>query len=128
MKRKRPLRYIHQSISRVRDSRRGIVLFGTGATVAFTSLSAAMHGYRPFFEPLLQVFLSYAAHRSGGGYYRYDPSDYLFWAWMPLVLAGVLLVTCVIFFVTKPGTDRRIDNTLRQRLEQRARGAPLEPD
>lgn len=87
-----------------------------------------MHAYRAFFEPLLRVMLPYAAGRSGGGYYRYAASDYVFWAWMPLVFAAVSLMTCLTFFITKPATDRRIDNTLRQRLEQRARGAPLEPD
>lgn len=87
-----------------------------------------MHGYRPFFEPLLRLLLPLAAGRLRGGYYQYDASDYVFWAWMPLVLAAVLLVTCLVFFITKPATDQRIDKTLRQRLEQSARGAPLEPD
>ena len=127
MKRKRPLRYVHQRIARLRDTRRGIALFGAGATFAFTLLSAAMHSYRPFFEPLLRVLLPYAAGRLGGGHYHYDPSNYVFWAWMPLVFAAVLLTTCLVIFITKPATDRRIDSTLRQRLQQQARGAPLEP-
>lgn len=119
---------MHQSIAKLRDTRRGIALVGTGAILVFTSLTALMHSYRAFFEPLLRFLLPYVAGRFGGGYYRYDPSDYAFWAWMPMVLAVVLSFTCLVFFITKSATDKRIDSALRERLEQRARGAPLEPD
>ena len=119
---------MHQRIARLRDTRRGIALFGAGVTVVLACLSVAMQSYRWFFEPLLRVLLPIAAGQLGGGYYRYDPADYLFWAWMPLMLAGVMMLTCLVIFVTKPTTDRRIDSTLRERLQPRARGAPLEPD
>jgi len=128
MNRKRPLRYVDQSIAKVRDTRRGIALLGTGGTIAFAFLSAAMHSNRPFFEPLLRVLLPYVAGRNGGSRYIYDPANYGFWAWMPLLFGLVLLTTCLIFVITKPATDRRIDKALWQRLEPQARGAPLDPD
>lgn len=119
---------MHKSVLRLRDTRVGISLLGIGSAIAFACLSAAMHGYRNVFEPILRALLPYAAGRFGGGRYRYDPSDYVFWAWTPLLFGAVVLVTCLITFITKPATDRRIDSTLRQRLAPHARGAPLEPD
>ncbi|PLK22389.1 hypothetical protein C0V72_15105 [Porphyrobacter sp. TH134] len=84
-----------------------------------------MHNYRTFFEPILQVFLMAVRRR---GSHLYDPSDYFFWAWVPLMFAAICLATCLIVLANKSATDRRIDRALRERLGQEARGAPLEPD
>jgi hypothetical protein len=86
-----------------------------------------MQSYRAFFEPLLQLVLSFAVRRAGGGYHNYDPSRYELWAWMPLLLAFVWLATCLIAFITKPAADRAVDQALQERMQQSARGAPLEP-
>ena len=125
MKNKRPLRYAPLYIARLRDTRVGIVAFGLFGAGSFALLSAAMHGYRSLFEPLLQVFLM-VMRREGS--HRYDPSDYVFWAWVPLLFAAIWLVTCLFVLANKSATDQRIDRALQERLGQRARGAPLEPD
>ena len=108
------------------NTRLGIAVLGLTSTVSLALLSVAMQGYRTVFEPLLRLLLPMAAGRSGGGYLRYNPAHYEAWALFPLLLGAVLFVTCLVAFITKPATDRRIDDALRKRFEQSARGAPLE--
>jgi hypothetical protein len=125
VKNKRPLRYAPHYLARLRDTRAGIAAFGLFGAGAFALLGAAMHNYRSLCEPILKVFLM-AVRR--GSSHPYDPSDYFFWAWVPLLFAALWLATCLIVLANKSATDRRIDRGLRERLGQEARGAPLEPD
>lgn len=105
----------------------GIALLGVGGTIGFALLGAAMLNFRSVCEPVLRLALPYVAGRMGG-YYRYDPSRYEFWAWMPIAFAMLWLLLSLIALMKKPGDDRRIDRAIRERLHRSARGAPLEPD
>lgn len=105
----------------------GIAILGAAGTIGFALLGAAMLNFRPLCEPVLRLVLPFVAARMRGDY-RYDPANYEFWAWLPVLFAALWCFVCLVALSNKPGNDRRIDRAIRERLHRSARGAPLEPD
>jgi len=108
-------------------TRWGMAIIGIGGAAALSLLGTVMLKCRWLCEPLLREALPFfAAHL--GGRFRYDPSEYYFWAWTPMVYAILWFGLFVRAWIREPAVDRRIDAALRSELQKTARGAPIEPD
>jgi hypothetical protein len=89
-------------------------------------LSAILFLFRDQCEPLVSIVLPLLA-RALGGHLDYDPSEYWFIAGWVGFLALLWSIGIGWTIIRKPAEDRRVDRILREKLEQSARGAPLEP-
>jgi len=110
-----------------RDTRTNIAVIGIGSVAVFGLLSALMFAFREVFEPVLPYALRLLARVTGARVSAgYEPADYYFWASMPLLFGATIFTVAACAWWLKPRVDRRIDANIRARLQESARGAPLE--
>ncbi|WP_150124996.1 hypothetical protein [Tsuneonella mangrovi] len=109
------------------SSRPGILGFGLVGTIGFGLLGLLMLSRRSWCEPILRLVLQFIADQFGSRT-GYQPSVYIYYAWMPVFWAIAWFVLFLRAWLREPALNRRIDARLRSELEQSARGAPIEPD
>ena len=110
------------------DSYAGIVTIGVAGAVMCAVTSAAMFLFRSFCEPILRLALTAYVDIVAHSYFRYDPSEYYYWAGYVGVLGAFILLLAAVTMIRKPAQDRTIDGALRGQTTDFANGAPLEPE
>lgn len=107
------------------DTNKGLLLIGISGGVSFALLSALMFAFRAQCEPLLRLILELLPRKRS--FYQYNPEGYYIWAACAAGMSLIWIMLMVVAILNKPRVDRRIDKNLKSKINQSARGAPLEP-